>query len=804
MDENEKIILSIDNILNEASSLESKELKQKFFLQRIDAFKKIKNSLAEILELYQFREHGNIAQNHISDKLRNVIVEILKQKSLFENQPQFEYFIAELLDMLNYNENKFAFKLQFEKDINSVQVAIEYLQNRNMYLKILKENRNDYFQDDSLNGSAAREYCSSKYEENLLGHALIQIKENFLKLKKEDIINVIKNIDNSDFIDELIQKSEKQTDFYDENLIFQYTDTILKLKSIFIPETVKNDRFVQAMWNGKITNSKTIQSIVKNISVDTLDILLNYSSENLKTPFIFDLANHFKKVNYSDKDIATVINDVVSRNYLYHQVAKVLAKIDIPKDLMEFMNSKYSKEYSWLLEGNVFQSLKKMEKDIEDAKEPLLPTEYYIKKLDRVYQKSNIDKHFVQNLITLLHSDYYDEDEKMAITDALKRNGLYSRYIIDEKVTFEKNDSNVTTYKKILQAYFSGQVIPVDVSTSILNQLMIKPECQDTELNKKILEACVQSVISNQLAEKGIDIGNKVFFGNGYNKLGGYYQRTYKYIWVNENTISKFIDSNKFTDKAKLFKTMFHEMRHAEQFYKMDKGNIDYLTYNFIKEDVIGYYDENFYDNNYISMYIEADARKEGILGSLEFLKNLDTKFIREISSQAEEEYLEESVCYTIYRDSDKKMPIGRDSTKIDISDYVGRLIQSNPQILIKNPILTIEYNADGSRKNIETLIQDFEQRKPENSTDYSNIYSIYYGLISKAMEQSDIKSPEIQRKVSKFLEEQNELISLADMQVLYKKVSPTYIREVYSRLLSLTRNLAPIKSQTNKERSEG
>ena len=83
MDENEKIILSIDNILNEASSLESKELKQKFLLQRIDAFKKIKNSLAEILELYQFREHGNIAQNHISDKLRNVIVEILKQKSLF-------------------------------------------------------------------------------------------------------------------------------------------------------------------------------------------------------------------------------------------------------------------------------------------------------------------------------------------------------------------------------------------------------------------------------------------------------------------------------------------------------------------------------------------------------------------------------------------------------------------------------------------------------------------------------------------------------------------------------------------------
>ena len=74
-------------------------------------------------------------------------------------------------------------------------------------------------------------------------------------------------------------------------------------------------------------------------------------------------------------------------------------------------------------------------------------------------------------------------------------------------------------------------------------------------------------------------------------------------------------------------------------------------------------------------------------------------------------------------------------------------------------------------------------------------MYSIYYGLISRALEQYDNYNPEIQEEISAFLQEQSELITLADMQVLYKKVPVTHSREVYSRLLNLTRNLSPIQS---------
>ena len=332
---------------------------------------------------------------------------------------------------------------------------------------------------------------------------------------------------------------------------------------------------------------------------------------------------------------------------------------------------------------------------------------------------------------------------------------------------------------------------------------MTKPKNENAPLYKKLLEACVQSVVSNKLAEKGIDIKNQVFFGNGHSWSSGYYNSFRNCIWIDDNLIDKFIDSPELSDKADLFRTMFHEMQHAEQHNNINNGNINYLTYNFIKEYVIEHYDENFYNTNYKSIYTESDARKEEILGSLEFLKRLNPEFVKAIRDKAELEYVSETNHHTIYGDSEKNIGIGKNGGKINISNYVGLLIQSNPQILLKNPILSIEYTPDGSQKDMQTLLDDFEQRKSENPSNYSDIYSIYYGLISKALEKSDNNNPELQKQVSSFLQEQPELISLADMNVLYKKVPVTHTREVYSRLLSLTRNISPVQSVSN-NRKEG
>lgn len=752
MEEYNDLISRINDILNTITSTENTTEKSKIFENNLTLFIDFKNSLNTILRLFQFKENGDITQNGISDKLKNIIGMLLQNKTLFENQPQFEYFASELLDSLSYNENRFAYNLQYETNMGKVETAIEYLQTRTDYLTILEEN--NYFQGETLNTSSALSYRSSKYEENMLGHALIQIKNNFLNMKKEDIIRIIQCIDNSDFFEKLIQKTDKQMDFYDKNLVFQYTDTILKLKSIFTPENIKDDKFVQAMWSGKIKNPKTLQSIISNVSIDNIDSLLVSSSEKPQNSFLLDLVNHFKEVDFSDKNIALVINEILSRDNLPYEVATLLAKIDVPNNFSEFMDSEHFEEFSWLSEGTAFQTLKKSEKAIEDARRPYLPAEYYIKKLD---SHTDINPHFIDNLITLLDTDFFSEEEKESI-----------------KQCFDRNNLSCEQYP----------IPSIEDAQNTLNDFLTNK----TPLAKPTLQACVKSIISSTLASKGIDINNQVFFGEGHGHNLGYFDSTHDCIWIDDGLLEKFINSPELSRKAELFNTMFHEMHHAVQHDNIKKGKINFLTYNFIKEDIIREYDENFYNENYQSIYSETDARKEEIIGTLEFLNGLNPQFVEAVKSSYEQTYISESENHSISQDANKKLSIGKNGTNIDISDYIGYLIQSNPQILVDNPILSLEYNQDGTPKSLDTLLQEFEQKKSSPPADYKNLYSIYYGLINRCISKSPIQDEDLQQKIDLFLQEEQALVTMEDMQNCYCEVDKSNMSGLYSRLYSLTR----------------
>jgi len=173
MDEYNDLIIRINDILTTITSTENATEKSKLLQNNLTLFIDFKDSINTILRIYTFKGNENLAQNNIADKLQNIIGLLLKNSTLFKNQPQFEYFISELLDSLSYNENRFAYNLQYENNIGKVEAAIEYLQTRANYLTILEEN--NFFQGEGLNTSSALSYRSSKYEENMLGHALIQI-----------------------------------------------------------------------------------------------------------------------------------------------------------------------------------------------------------------------------------------------------------------------------------------------------------------------------------------------------------------------------------------------------------------------------------------------------------------------------------------------------------------------------------------------------------------------------------------------------------------------------------------------------
>ena len=289
------------------------------------------------------------------------------------------------------------------------------------------------------------------------------------------------------------------------------------------------------------------------------------------------------------------------------------------------------------------------------------------------------------------------------------------------------------------------------------------------------------------LKSNNIDIQNKVFFGNGNGTLG-YYNHSNLSIWIDDSLLENYLNSNILFDKAELFKTMFHEMQHAIQYNNIKTGKMNYLTYNFIKEEIIEEYDTKFYNDNYNKIFMESDARKGEILGALEFLSRLNPDFVKAIRNDFESEYVAESEEHTIYTDSKKKFPIGKENY-IDISEYVGLLIQSNIQILEENPILSIEYNEDGTKKDIYTLLQEFEKQKVKNDIDYRGLYSIYYGLITKYMETNSIEEVELKQKIDEFMQDEQDLVTMEDMQNYYHSVDKSNLNKLYARLYDITRN---------------
>lgn len=294
------------------------------------------------------------------------------------------------------------------------------------------------------------------------------------------------------------------------------------------------------------------------------------------------------------------------------------------------------------------------------------------------------------------------------------------------------------------------------------------------------------------MPKNGIDIGNRIFFGTTNSSTHGYYDHCHKCIWLDDNILERFLTSPNLEDKAYLFDTIFHEMQHAVQHNNIDNSNIDYLTYNFIKENVIQQYDEEYYNSNYLSIFMESDARKEAILGSLEFLKGLNPDFVQVLRKKATKDYTEETITHSILSDSTKKLSVRENGTPINVSDYVGFLIQSNPQILFESPILRIEYNPDGSHKSLETLLDEFDQIEPDDSQNYSNMYSIYYGLIFNIVSQNNTDTIKLEERLVAFTQKQPDLISYDFLEQLHCHVDPTHLSDAYKRLLSITRPNTP------------
>ena len=749
---------------------ENEQKKEELFDQNFEQFIEFYFDIDSQISQYQYKNLKDERQCEKSDKFFSIVKWIIQNDKLFLKNENFGHIPNEIIRKYGNKEKNHAFSIMNNGNIDRINSERDHFSKRDEIEELLK-NKKDL-------SNAQKEYLNGHliYYQYYFGHALPYLDTHFTEVPEEEILKIIKEIEESHMLDDIITSENKKLEFEDgSNLAFQYITFVLKVKSIFKPQEVCNDNIIQSFWNGKIKNLQIINYLfsqnnnkdlkerkgIKAGQVIDYDEVFKYLLEqegwNGKD-FYIELLNHFNRVGISQENIDEILKSIIPIIGVY--------------DAAEFLNNidqwPQIKNNSYLME-----LLKNEEKRIVEGGSIDIPFSYVLKNI------TNMSEEMKQNIITLVHSNYYTEEEKRILIDELKKHGIIHDINEEEQIKFEENDAVEETVSNAKLAFENRQVMPIDVAKKILN-LHSKKEIS---LDEELLKSCVVSIISNILNEKGINIESNVFFGKDKNTNGINHARAnFRGIWLNNNLIKKYIENG----DMKLFITMFHEMRHSVQNQNIENGNIDYLTYNFIKENILRKRDPDFYNSNYKKMFIEADARQYGIIDALNFLKEIDILMYEDFKKYYEE-LTNELNNSNINQDSNKENPF-RTKEKINISDYLGRMIKNNPAILNEyNGILKIEYNLDGTTKDIATMLKEYRNLGEMNEQERKNYYSIYYGIISRKITK-DLELPEdVEADLTEFIKEKKELISVEDMRYYFKKAEPLVTKNILNRLLNFS-----------------
>lgn len=188
-------------------------------------------------------------------------------------------------------------------------------------------------------------------------------------------------------------------------------------------------------------------------------------------------------------------------------------------------------------------------------------------------------------------------------------------------------------------------------------------------------------------------------------------------ILLNNNLIDNFY----YNHNPKLIETIFHEVSHIMQDKRQKNKSVvslpDYLQ---IKDMVASRVNSDFYDDNYLSVTFENEARLNGAIYSMRYLKALFG-----YQGSIEKEELERINLTIAQNENMLRAYRGNDANVEDIFDEI---ISSNPKYLIAYPSLRYEYKEteDG-----HVVRKSFEEIKDEYFTnDFSNLDKNSYNAL--------------------------------------------------------------------------
>ena len=305
------------DLIETIENAENEKKKEELFDQNFEQFIEFYFDIDSQISQYQYKNLKDERQCEKSDKFFSIVKWIIQ----------------------NNKEKNHAFSIMNNGNIDRINSERDHFSKRDEIEELLK-NKKDL-------SNAQKEYLNGHliYYQYYFGHALPYLDTHFTEVPEEEILKIIKEIEESHMLDDIITSENKKLEFEDgSNLAFQYITFVLKVKSIFKPQEVCNDNIIQSFWNGKIKNLQIINYLfsqnnnkdlkerkgIKAGQVIDYDEVFKYLLEqegwNGKD-FYIELLNHFNRVGISQENVNEILENIIPIIGTY-DAAELLNNID--------------------------------------------------------------------------------------------------------------------------------------------------------------------------------------------------------------------------------------------------------------------------------------------------------------------------------------------------------------------------------------------------------------------------------------------------------------------------------------------
>ena len=456
----------------------------------------------------------------------------------------------------------------------------------------------------------------------------------------------------------LLRKESKVKAFFSQAYSKFNVSDRRKILELF--ETTKISKSI-ARWYNFIERNDDIKQIIMNDAEENMNILM--SEENIaQTTDLLKFTEVFLNISnltIDDPKMQQILSRLTSITDSNHQI---LHSEEVKK-ILEY----YIKEMAW----------KSSDKEYMQTLKDDSGYKVFEKLICKYIESIDLNDDLYNDCLLMLLSETQNIIDSSKLSEVISKKFSSDIHLEDYIGT---NESKEKIWNAIVIYRLKNSILPKDICAYLIK-------------NKELVRVANIDYTKQYLKDSGIE--NTAVF---------YDERLITPGIANHMRLSL---NNKQLDESS-FHEATHVIQQADILERKDfSGNRYAMLKDFILQKKVGW---NVYNQNHENWILEIDADTQGGIQYLQFLKDIGS-----------EEYSSDRIRFLL---EDQKRRL-RTSKQILIDDkYVSKkelfekYLIDDPELITRHPILAIEYNLDGSRKNPFEILQSLEERLASSGND--------------------------------------------------------------------------------------